>query len=115
MNQNEYFMYHPDKITRLIYADYLESQGDLFLASVLREEDHVPITYDFKGDASGWGYESGRGMGMGSGEGRGFGYGWGFGKGEGNGRGSGSGYAGNGLCKDGDGDGRGSLKFFHFA
>jgi hypothetical protein len=103
MNQNEFFMYHLDRITRLIYADYLESQGDLFLASVLREEENVPITCEFKGegsgDGSGWGsgYVSGSGWGDGSGygvgvgvgsvSGYGFGDGWGSGDGHGNGGG----------------------------
>jgi hypothetical protein len=56
MNQNEFFIYHPDKTTRLIYADYLEDKGDLFLVSVLREEDNVPITCLFSGYGSGSGY-----------------------------------------------------------
>ena len=70
-------MYHPDKITRLIYADYLEGKGDLFLASVLREEDYVPITCEFKGNGSGYGsgWENGNGYGNGYGMGRGYGCG----------------------------------------
>jgi hypothetical protein len=64
MNQNEYFIYHPDRITRLIYADYLEGKGDLFLASVLREEENVPITCRFKGDGSGSGSGYGNGNGI---------------------------------------------------
>jgi uncharacterized protein (TIGR02996 family) len=80
MNQNEYFMYHPDKTTRLIYADYLEGKGDLFLASVLREEENVPITCEFKGCGYGSGMRwvvDGFGGGWGSGDGSGDGFGWG--------------------------------------
>jgi hypothetical protein len=97
MNQNEFFIYHPDRITRLIYADYLEDKGDLFLASVLREEDNVPITCHFKG--SGWGFGNGVGSGWGFGDGDGHGDGGGLGDGSGGGYGSGSG--------DGSGGGRG--------
>jgi hypothetical protein len=87
MNQNEFFMYHPDRITRLIYADYLESKDDLFLASVLREEDNVPITYDFKG----------KGDGCGDGNGNGNGCGWGYGYGNGHRCGCGKGWFTNML------------------
>jgi uncharacterized protein (TIGR02996 family) len=97
MNQNEYFMYHPDKTTRLIYADYLESRGDLFLASVLREEENVPIICEFKGE----------GCGDGRGNGNGFGYGWGSGGGDGNGFGYGNGYGGGYGYGGGDGRGNG--------
>jgi hypothetical protein len=83
MNQNDFFMYHPDRIIRLIYADYLESKGDLFLASVLRDEENVPITCEFKGDGGGEGYGNGYGNGWGWGEGDGNGYGWGIGGGSG--------------------------------
>jgi hypothetical protein len=89
MNQNEYFMYHPDRVTRLIYADYLESRGDLFLASVLREENNVPITCDLRGEGYGWG--SGDGCGFGCGCGWGYGNGGGYGSGNGNGYGDGFG------------------------
>jgi hypothetical protein len=73
MNQNDFFMYHPDRITRLIYADYLEDKGDLFLSSVLREEDNVPITCEFKGKGCGFGYGYGYGSGDGYGDGKGSG------------------------------------------
>jgi hypothetical protein len=97
MNQNEFFIYHPDKTTRLIYADYLEDKGDLFLASVLREEDNVPITCEFKGKGDGWGIGDGDGYGDGEGDGRGYGNGngkgmrWGYGNGNGDGGGNGNG------------------------
>jgi hypothetical protein len=94
MNQNEFFIYHPDRITRLIYADYLEGKGDLFLASVLREEENIPITCYFSGEGDGWGIGDGDGYGEGHGGGSGYGYGEGQGDGGGDedGSGSGSGY-----------------------
>jgi hypothetical protein len=105
MNQNDFFIYHPDRITRLIYADYLEGKGDLFLSSVLREEENVPITFNFRGegdgDGSGNGYGHGDGYGEGDGDGSGSGYGWGNGNGRGCGFGDGRG--------NGDGRGYGSV------
>jgi hypothetical protein len=88
MTQNDFFMYHSDKTTRIIYADYLESRGDLFLASVLREEENVPITCEFRGAEFG----GGSGSGLGDGEGYGEGYGsigkWVYGHGDGSGYGN---------------------------
>jgi hypothetical protein len=112
MNQNDFFIYHPDRLTRLIYADYLESKGDLFLASVLREEENIPITYKFEGARfSGgneyWGifYGYGSAAGSGKGDGKGSGGGWGQGDGYGWGCGRESGYDhGSGF---GDGNGKG--------
>jgi hypothetical protein len=86
MNQNDFFIYHPDRTTRLIYADYLEDKGDLFLASVLREEENVPIIYDFNGEGSGFGWGDGFGWGYGIIDGYSY---CGYGRGSGNGNGDG--------------------------
>jgi hypothetical protein len=122
MNQNEFFIYHPDRTTRLIYADYLESRGDLFLASVLREENSVPITYEFKGEGSGYGNGYGNGLGdlggvylynsliswgCGVSSGDGDGNGGGFGCGDGDGFGGGNNGLGSGWGW-GEGEGEGS-------
>jgi hypothetical protein len=122
MNQNDFFIYHPDKTTRLIYADYLESKGDLFLASVLREEENVPITCEFKGEGDGDGSEYGGSGSCGFGSGgngrlegmdeNGYGIIYIFGDGYGDGKGNGS-EDGFGSGK-GDGSGQGSGYGFGF-
>ena len=102
----------PCNISWLIYADYLEEQGNLVLSTAYRnsfyclgDEDINQGDDGCSGDGSGWADGSGgdTGIGFGSGDGSGLGFGSGVGSGysdgDGDGGGDGDGYGG------GDGDG----------
>ena len=104
---------NPADITaKLVYADWLDEQGDSIRAAWLRADGVLPPqATTFHGDGHGYGYGSGDGHGYGSGDGYGYGYGdghgYGYGSGDGHGYGSGDGHGDGDGHGHGDGDGHG--------
>ena len=85
---------NPADITaKLVYADWLDEQGDSIRAAWLRADGVLPPqATTFHGDGHGYGYGSGDGHGYGSGDGHGDGDGHGHGDGDGHGHGDGDGH-----------------------
>ena len=99
-----------DNAPRLIYADYLEENGEDNLARDIRLEQIYHISVDVDVDVGnnfgdGGGYGNGDGGGYGNGDGGGYGNG-GYGNGDdGSGYGDGGGFGGNGFGDGGNGFG----------